>query len=75
MGTSPTGPSTPPFGVTVDGRREILGLWAGTGGEGAKFWLQVLTEVKDRDTDDVCMLVCDGLKADSRCWRGPHARS
>lgn len=35
------------IGVTVDGRREILGLWAGTGGEGAKFWLQVLTETRE----------------------------
>ena len=50
------------IGVTVDGRREILGLWAGTGGEGAKFWLQVLTEIKNRGTEDVCMVVCDGLK-------------
>jgi putative transposase len=50
------------IGVTTDGRREILGLWAGTGGEGAKFWLQVLTEIKNRGTEDVCMLVCDGLK-------------
>ena len=29
------------IGVTTDGRREILGMWAGTGWEGAKFWLQV----------------------------------
>jgi transposase-like protein len=50
------------IGVSVDGRREILGLWAGVGGEGAKFWLQVLTEIKNRGTEDVCMLVCDGLK-------------
>ena len=50
------------IGVTVDGRREILGLWAGTGGEGAKFWLQVFTEIKNRGTEDVCMVVCDGLK-------------
>ena len=50
------------IGVTVDGRREILGLWAGTGGEGAKFWLQVFTEIKNRGTEDVWMVVCDGLK-------------
>jgi hypothetical protein len=49
-------------GVTVDGRRDILGLWVGTGGEGAKYWLQVLTEIKNRGTDDVCIVVCDGLK-------------
>ncbi|WP_405168199.1 IS256 family transposase [Nocardia sp. NBC_01499] len=48
--------------VTVEGGREILGLWAGDGGEGAKFWLQILTELKNRGVDDVCMLVCDGLK-------------
>ena len=48
-------------GVTVDGERDILGLWAGTGGEGAKFWQQVLTEVRNRGVADVCILVCDGL--------------
>jgi putative transposase len=53
------------IGVTVDGHRDILGIWAGeggTGGEGAKFWLQVLTEIKNRGVDDVCIAVCDGLK-------------
>ena len=49
-------------GVTVDGERDILGLWIGTGGEGAKFWLQVLTEIKNRGVEDVCFVVCDGLK-------------
>ena len=48
--------------VTVDGGRDILGLWAGDGGEGAKFWLRVLTEIKNRGAGDVCLLVCDGLK-------------
>lgn len=48
--------------VTVEGTREILGLWVGDGGEGAKYWLQVLTEIKNRGTEDVCMVVCDGLK-------------
>jgi transposase-like protein len=49
-------------GVTVDGQRDILGLWVGTGGEGAKYWLAVLTEIKNRGVDDVCIVVCDGLK-------------
>ena len=49
------------IGVTVDGERDILGLWAGQGGEGAKYWLQVLTEIKNRGTEDVCIVVCDGL--------------
>jgi transposase-like protein len=48
-------------GVTTDGERDILGLWAGTGGEGAKFWLHVLTEIKNRGVADVCIVVCDGL--------------
>src|SRR5215212_8524805 len=47
--------------VTVDGTRDILGLWAGDGGEGAKFWLHVLTELKNRGVNDACMVVCDGL--------------
>jgi putative transposase len=51
------------IGVTVHGERDILGLWAGDGGEGAKFWLQVLTELKNRGVQDVCIAVCDGLKA------------
>ena len=52
------------LGVTVDGERDILGLWAGEhgDGEGAKYWLRVLSEIKNRGTRDVCMVVCDGLK-------------
>jgi transposase-like protein len=52
------------LGVTVDGERDVLGLWAGEhgDGEGAKFWLRVLSEIKNRGVRDVCMLVCDGLK-------------
>jgi transposase-like protein len=49
------------LGVTVDGERDILGLWAGDGGEGAKYWMHVLTEIKNRGTRDVCIVVCDGL--------------
>jgi putative transposase len=50
------------IGVTVNGERDILGLWAGDGSEGAKFWLQVLSELKNRGVADVCIAVCDGLK-------------
>jgi transposase-like protein len=50
------------IGVDIHGQRDIMGLWAGDGGEGAKFWLSVLTEVKNRGVRDVCILVCDGLK-------------
>jgi putative transposase len=50
--------------VTTDGQRDILGMWAGEhgDGEGAKFWLRVLTEIRNRGTTDVCIVVCDGLK-------------
>jgi len=50
------------IGVSVNGERDILGLWAGDGSEGAKFWLSVLTEIKNRGVQDVCIVVCDGLK-------------
>jgi putative transposase len=49
------------LGVSVDGERDILGLWAGDGGEGAKYWLHVLTEIKNRGVGDCCIVVCDGL--------------
>jgi transposase-like protein len=48
--------------VTVEGRRDILGLWAGDGGQGAKHWMHILTEIKNRGVTDVLMLVCDELK-------------
>jgi transposase-like protein len=47
--------------VTGEGHRDILGLWAGDGGEGARYWLHVLTEIKNRGVGDVLMVVCDGL--------------
>jgi putative transposase len=50
------------IGVTTDGRKDVLGLWAGTGGEGARFWMSVLTDLKNRGVRDVFFLVCDGLK-------------
>ena len=51
------------IGVTVNGERDILGLWAGDGGEGAKFWLAVLTEIKNRGVAGrAASSVCDGLK-------------
>jgi transposase-like protein len=50
------------IGVTVDGQRDVLGIWASNGSEGAKFWLGVLTELRNRGVLDVCIVVCDGLK-------------
>lgn len=50
------------MGVTTSGERDILGIWAGDGAEGARFWLQVFTELKNRGVSDVLIAVCDGLK-------------
>lgn len=50
------------IGVTVAGYKDILGLWVGAGGEGAKFWMAVLTDVRNRGVRDVFFVVCDGLK-------------
>ena len=50
------------IGVTLAGERDILGLWAGNGGEGAKFWMSVLTDLRNRGVKDVFFVVCDGLK-------------
>jgi putative transposase len=55
--------------VTVDGERDILGLWAGEhgDGEGAKFSLRVLSEIKNRGTRDVLMLVALFVSSDRDC--------
>ncbi|RCS61208.1 IS256 family transposase [Microbacterium sp. JB110] len=50
------------IGVTLAGEKDVLGLWAGQGGEGAKFWMSVLTDMKNRGVRDTFFLVCDGLK-------------
>src|SRR3954447_683926 len=50
------------IGVTLAGEKDVLGLWAGTGGEGAKFWMSVLTDIRSRGTKNTLFLVCDGLK-------------
>ena len=50
------------IGVTLGGEKDVLGLWAGTGGEGAKFWMSVLTDLRNRGVKDTFFLVCDGLK-------------
>jgi putative transposase len=36
------------IGVSLAGDKDVLGLWAGTGGEGAKFWMAVLTDLRNR---------------------------
>jgi putative transposase len=50
------------MGVTTAGERDIPGIWAGDGGEGARFWLSVFSELKNRGVADVLIAVCGGLK-------------
>ena len=49
------------IGITMEGQKEVLGLWT-SANEGAKFWLQVLTELKNRGVEDVFIACVDGLK-------------
>jgi len=49
------------IGVDLEGRKEVLGLWT-SGNEGAKFWLGVLTELKNRGVRDVLIVCIDGLQ-------------
>lgn len=48
------------LGVGLDGRRDVLGLWVAQT-EGAKFWLQVLTELRERGVEDILFICADGL--------------
>jgi putative transposase len=48
------------LGMTLEGRREVLGIWF-EGTEGARFWLHVLTELKNRGVEDIFFICCDGL--------------
>lgn len=51
------------MGINLDGERDVLGLWVGpTGGEGAKFWGNVLGELRNRGIHDTFIVCCDGLK-------------
>lgn len=49
-------------GISLDGERDVLGMWAGTGGEGATQWAASLTELRNRGVADVFMVCSDGLK-------------
>lgn len=49
------------LGISLEGKKDILGAWIGES-EGAKFWLQVFTELKNRGLDDIFIACMDGLK-------------
>ena len=49
------------IGIDLDGRKDVLGLWS-SANEGAKFWLQVLTQLRNRGVKDIFIACVDGLK-------------
>ena len=49
------------LGINTDGEKELLGLWMAQT-EGAKFWLSVMNELKNRGVQDIFIACCDGLK-------------
>jgi putative transposase len=49
------------IGIKLDGTKEVLGMWT-SANEGAKFWLQVLTELQNRGVEDIFIACVDGLK-------------
>jgi len=49
------------IGVSTDGRKDVLGLWVEQT-EGAKFWMRVMSELKNRGVNDILIAVVDGLK-------------
>ena len=65
------------LGTRVDGTKEILGIWVSPN-EGAKFWLRVMHELKQRGVEDLLIAVVDGLKGfperSVRCTRRPAYR-
>lgn len=48
------------LGINMDGQKELLGIWI-SDNEGAKFWLNVLTELKNRGVEDIFVACIDGL--------------
>jgi putative transposase len=49
------------WAIGMDGEREVLGMWF-QANEGAKFWMQVLTDLKQRGVQDILIAYMDGLK-------------
>jgi len=49
------------LGIDLEGKREILGHWIGEGGEGANFWLSVITDLQTRGVQDIFIAAIDGL--------------
>ncbi len=62
------------LGIDLEGAKHVLGLWMGKGDEGAKYWLGVLTEIRNRGVNDVCIVCTDGLTGFADAIETPMAR-
>jgi putative transposase len=49
------------LGLDLEGKKQALGLWIGTGDESAKFWLKILNDLRNRGVGSICIVCCDGL--------------
>ena len=61
-------------GITMEGHKEVLGLWT-SAHEGAKFWLQVWTELKNRGLQDILIAGVDGLKGFPQAIKSVYPKS
>jgi putative transposase len=63
------------IGVNLEGRKEVLGLWT-SASEGAKFWLGILSELRNRGIKEICIACVDGLKGFPQAIESvfPHAK-
>lgn len=62
------------LGVNLDGKKELLGLWLAET-EGAKFWLAVLTDLKNRGLDDIFVVCIDGLSGFAEAVHAVYGRA
>lgn len=61
--------------VDMEGRKDVLGHWVGDGAEGAKFWLNVVTDLQNRGVEDVFIACVDGLKGFSEAIEAVFPRT
>jgi putative transposase len=62
------------MGVTMEGQKEVMGLWS-SAQEGSRFWLGVLTDIKNRGVKDILIACVDGLKGFPEAIRSVYAKA
>ncbi len=61
--------------ISCEGKKDLLGLWVSEGSEGAKFWLGILTELKNRGVEDILIACVDGLRGFPEAIRAVYPRT